>query len=59
MSTANNNGEALLVLDTNLIVRAANRAFYGMFRLAPEECIGQKVYELGGRAWDEKLRDML
>ena len=59
MSTANNNGEALLVLDTKLIVRAANRAFYGMFRLAPEECIGQKVYELGGRAWDEKLRAML
>jgi CheY-like chemotaxis protein len=56
---ATNNGEALLVLDTKLIVRAANRAFYGMFRLAPEECIGQKVYDLGGRAWDEKLRGML
>lgn len=59
MSTSHNNGEALLVLDTQLVVRAANRAFYGMFRLAPEECIGQKVYELGGRAWDEKLRTML
>ena len=59
MSTSNNNGEALLVLDTQLTVRAANRAFYGMFRLAPEECVGQKVYELGGRAWDEKLRTML
>jgi len=59
MSTSHGNGEALLVLDTQLIVRAANRAFYGMFRLAPEECVGQKVYELGGRAWDEKLRTML
>ncbi|HJQ12058.1 MAG TPA: response regulator [Gemmatimonadaceae bacterium] len=59
MSTSNTNGEALLVLDTELIVRAANRAFYGMFRLAPEECVGQKVYELGGRAWDAKLRSML
>jgi CheY-like chemotaxis protein len=59
MPTANSNGEALLVLDTELVVRAANRAFYGMFRLAPEESVGQRVYELGGRAWDEKLRGML
>ena len=59
MSSANTNGEALLVLDTKLVVRAANRAFYGMFRLAPEECVGRKIYELGGRAWDEKLRGML
>jgi PAS domain S-box-containing protein len=59
MSKSNTNGESLLVLDTQLVVRAANRAFCGMFRLAPEECVGQKVYELGGRAWDEKLRAML
>lgn len=51
--------EALLVLDASLNVRAANQAFYSMFRLAPEECVGYKVYEVGGRAWDEKLRPML
>jgi len=51
--------EALLVLDAALHVRAANRAFYEMFRLAPEESVGRKVYELGGRAWNEKLRPML
>ena len=51
--------EALLVLDAALNVRAANRAFYEMFHLAPEECVGHKVYELGGRAWDAKLRPML
>lgn len=51
--------EALLVLDAALNVRAANRAFYTMFRLAPEECVGHKVYEVGGRAWDEKLRPVL
>lgn len=51
--------EALLVLDAELNVRAANMAFYSMFRLAPEECIGRKVYEVGGRHWDEKLRPML
>ncbi|HEX9310361.1 MAG TPA: response regulator [Gemmatimonadaceae bacterium] len=52
-------GEALLVLDAKLVVRAASKGFYAMFRLAPEECVGHKVYELGGRAWDEKLRPML
>jgi CheY-like chemotaxis protein len=52
-------GEALLVLDSQLNVRAANKAFYTMFRLAPTECVGHKVYELGGRAWDQKLRAML
>jgi CheY-like chemotaxis protein len=51
--------EALLVLDAELNVRAANKSFYALFRLAPEECIGHKVYELGGRAWDPKLRAML
>ena len=51
--------EALLVLDHELTVRAANKGFYAMFRLAPEECIGQKVYQLGGRAWDERLRSLL
>lgn len=51
--------EALLVLDSELNVSAANRNFYELFRLAPEECIGTKVYELGGKAWDPKLRAML
>jgi CheY-like chemotaxis protein len=51
--------EALLVLDHELTVRAANKGFYSMFRLAPEECVGKKVYLLGGRAWDERLRPLL
>src|SRR5438105_8457944 len=58
-SSTSPGGEALLVLDTKLKVRAANKGFYAMFRLAPEECVGHKVYGLGGRAWDEKLRTML
>lgn len=56
---SSSSGEALLVLDPQFNVRAANKAFYAMFRLAPTECVGHKVYELGGRAWDEKLRSML
>jgi CheY-like chemotaxis protein len=59
MTSSSTPGEALLVLDSQLNVRAANKAFYTMFRLAPAECVGRKVYELGGRAWDEKLRPML
>src|SRR3954465_4711005 len=56
---SSSSGEALLVLDPLLNVRSANKSFYAMFRLAPEECVGHKIYELGGRAWDEKLRAML
>src|SRR6266550_1886507 len=59
MTSSSAPGEALLVLDPQLNVRAANKGFYAMFRLAPTECVGHKVYELGGRAWDEKLRAML
>jgi CheY-like chemotaxis protein len=59
MNSSSAPGEALLVLDPELNVRAANKAFYSMFRLAPTECVGHKVYQLGGRAWDEKLRPML
>ncbi len=59
MNSQSSAREALLVLDAALSVRAANKAFYTMFRLAPEECVGHKVYELGGRAWAEKLRPML
>lgn len=59
MTNPETRGEALLVLDSQLNVCAANRSFYELFRLAPEECIGRKVYELGGKSWDGKLRLML
>lgn len=51
--------EALLVLDAELNICAANKSFYELFRLAPEECIGKKLYEVGDRQWDPKLRTML
>jgi CheY-like chemotaxis protein len=59
MLDQNSAREALLVLDAELTVRAANKGFYTMFRLAPAECIGHKLYELGGKPWDEKLRPLL
>jgi CheY-like chemotaxis protein len=59
MNSSGSPSEALLVLDAQLVVRSANKAFYEIFKLAPEESVGKKVYEIGGKAWDEKLRSML
>jgi len=43
--------EPLLVLDTDLSVRAANSAFYEAFRVSPEETQGRPIYELGNGQW--------
>lgn len=52
--------EALLVLNDSLEVVAANRSFYRMFQVQPDDTIGKKVYELGNRQWDiPKLRLLL
>jgi CheY-like chemotaxis protein len=59
MNNQASQGEALLVLDAELNVCAASKSFYELFRLAPDECIGKKVYELAGKEWDPKLREML
>ncbi len=42
----------LLILDAGLRVERANRAFYGHFRVAPEETAGRLLYELGNGQWD-------
>ncbi|HSB34674.1 MAG TPA: chemotaxis protein CheB [Nitrospirota bacterium] len=44
--------EPFLVLDRNLIVISANRAFYDNFRTAPEETEKRPVYELGNGQWE-------
>lgn len=44
--------EPLVVLDANLKVLSANRSFYETFRVAPDETIGNFIYELGNRQWD-------
>ena len=43
--------EPLLVLDENLIVEVANRAFYEAFQMSAEETIGQHVLDLGDGQW--------
>jgi len=52
--------EPLLVLDGELRVAAANRAFNRSFHAAPEETAGRLLYELGDGQWDiPALRNML
>src|SRR5512141_773421 len=44
--------EPLLMLDTNLRVQSASRAFYEKFAVAPGETENQLIYELGNGQWD-------
>ena len=52
--------EPLLMLDTNLRVQSANRAFYETFHVSPEETENQLIYKLGNGQWDiPDLRTLL
>ena len=52
--------EPLLMLDTSLRVRSANRAFYQTFEVLPGETEDQLIYELGNGQWDiPALRTLL
>ena len=52
--------EPLLVLEPDLRVRSANRAFYAHFDTDPMETLGRGVYELGEGQWDiPALRKLL
>src|SRR5207302_10479639 len=51
---------ALIILDRNLNIRSANRAFYQTFRTSPRETEGCHIYDLGNRQWDIRaLRTLL
>ncbi|MCY2989231.1 MAG: PAS domain S-box protein, partial [Planctomycetota bacterium] len=52
--------EPLLILDANLRVQSANRAFYQTFQVSPEETEGRLIYRLGNGQWDiPDLRTLL
>jgi diguanylate cyclase (GGDEF)-like protein/PAS domain S-box-containing protein len=52
--------EPLLVLDDDLRVVSASRAFYGTFKVTPQETVGQRLFNLGNRQWDiPRLRTLL
>src|SRR6202140_283496 len=51
---------ALIVLDRNLNITSANRAFYQTFRTSADETEGCHIYDLGNRQWDiPALRTLL
>lgn len=52
--------EPLVVLDVNFKIISVSRSFYDIFKVKPEETIGQLIYDLGNRQWDvPKLRELL
>jgi PAS domain S-box-containing protein len=52
--------EPLLILDTTLRVRSANRAFYQTFHVTSDETENRLIYELGNGQWDiPALRTLL
>jgi signal transduction histidine kinase/CheY-like chemotaxis protein len=52
--------EPLLILDTTLRVRSANRAFYQTFHVSAQQTEDRLIYELGNGQWDiPTLRTLL
>jgi PAS domain S-box-containing protein len=52
--------EALVVLDAHLKVISANKSFYKLFGLTPEQTEGEHIYRLGRNQWDiPELRKLL
>ncbi|HSK30623.1 MAG TPA: PAS domain S-box protein, partial [Candidatus Limnocylindria bacterium] len=52
--------EALLVVDPELKVILANRAFYETFHTSPEQTLDRTIYEVGHGQWNmPKLRELL
>ncbi len=60
MSITDTVREPLLILNGELRVHSANRAFYQTFRVAQKETEGQLLYDLGNGQWDiPSLRHLL
>ena len=52
--------EPLLVLDPDLRVITANKAFYTTFKGTPQETVQRRIYDLGDHHWDiPALREVL
>ena len=52
--------EPLVVLDQKLNILSANPAFYRLFRVTPDETVGERIHDLGNRQWDiAPLRKLL
>jgi len=52
--------EPLIVLDQDLRAVTASRSFYEVFKVNPEETVGQLIFDLGNKQWNiPKLRELL
>jgi len=52
--------EPLITLDQDLRVVSASRSFYEVFKVNPEQTVGQLIYDLGNKQWDiPRLRELL
>jgi PAS domain-containing protein len=50
----------VLVMDENLVVRSANRAFFRTFKVSATETEGRPIFDLGNGQWNiPKLRMLL
>ncbi|HEX7475733.1 MAG TPA: chemotaxis protein CheB [Dehalococcoidales bacterium] len=59
-SIVNTVREPLIVLDKDLRVISANKAFYNMFQVTGEKIYKQLIYDIGNRQWNiPKLRELL
>ena len=59
-SIVNTVREPLIVLDQDLRVVTVSRSFCEVFKVNPEETVGQLIYDLGNKQWDiPKLRELL
>jgi two-component system CheB/CheR fusion protein len=52
--------EPLISLDQDLRVVSVSRSFYNVFKVKPEDTVGQLIYDLGNKQWNiPKLRELL
>ena len=52
--------EPLLVLDEGLNILFASRSFYSSFNVTPADTLGNRIYDIGNRQWDNpELRELL
>jgi two-component system CheB/CheR fusion protein len=52
--------EPLIVLNQDLRVVSVSRSFYEVFKVNPEETVGQLIYDLGNKQWNiPGLRELL
>ena len=52
--------EPMLTLDKDMRIKSANKAFYKIFHVTEDECIGISLYKLGNNQWNiPRLRELL